>query len=44
MLHAAGHEVHEQVVTQRLWCGEVGFAAAHGAYSLYELDQARVGG
>ena len=39
MLHAAGHEVHEQVVTQRLWCGEVGFAAAHGTDLLDELDQ-----
>ena len=42
--HAAGHEVHEQIVAERLWGGEVGFAAAHGAYCLDELHEGEVVG
>ena len=42
--HAAGHEVHEQVVTEILWGGEVGFAAAHGANLLDELHEGEVAG
>ena len=43
-LHAAGHEVHEQVVAKGLRRGEVGFAAAHGADLLDELHELEVGG
>ena len=43
-LHPARHEVHEQVVAQRLGCREVSLAAAHGAYLLHELHQGEVVG
>ena len=42
--HAAGHEVHEQVVAEGLRGGEVGFAAAHGADLLNELHERKIAG
>ena len=36
---AAGHEVHEEIVAECLWGGEVGFAAAHGGHFLNKLDE-----
>ena len=41
-LHAAAHEVHEEVVAEGFRGGEVGFAAAHGAHLLDELDEGEV--
>ena len=43
-LHAAGHEVHEEIVAEGLWGGEVGFAATHGADGLDELHEGEVVG
>ncbi len=42
--HAAGHEVHEEIVAEGLRGGEVGFAAAHGADLLDELHEREVAG
>ena len=42
--HAAGHEVHEEIVAEILRGGEVGFAAAHGADLLDELHEGEVVG
>ena len=42
--HAAGHEIHEEIVAEGLWGGEVGFAAAHGADRLDELHEGEVVG
>ena len=42
--HAAGHEVHQEVVAEGLGGGEVGFAAAHGGDFLDELHEGEVAG
>ena len=40
--HAAGHEVHQQVVPEVFRRCEVGFAAAHRADFLHELHESEV--
>ena len=42
--HSAGHEVHQEIVTEILWSGEVGFATAHCADLLDELHEREVAG
>ena len=42
--HSAGHEVHQEIVTEILWSGEVGFATAHRADLLDELHEREVAG
>ena len=41
-LHAAGHEVHEEIAAEGFGGGEVGLAAAHLADLLDELDELEV--
>ena len=42
--HAAGHEVHQEIVAEGLRGGEVGLAAAHGGDFLHELHEGEVAG
>src|ERR1700722_13168974 len=42
--HAAGHEVHEEIVAEVLRSSEVGFASTHGGDFLYELHEGEVAG
>ena len=40
----AGHVVHEEILAERVGCGEIGFAAAHFGDFLDEVDEAVVAG